>query len=133
MKKLINERSGKLFKKLFENQGIDTGKYENYSREIREEEGQYDKPSEVTGWDPHTGSGTLTIKFESGKEVEFRLTDFGMEVGEVAGHPVPALNGWTESESEVIDQAAAADIQYGEEQASALISWAQDELEYERQ
>ena len=31
MKKLITERSGKLFKKLFENQGIDTAKYENYS------------------------------------------------------------------------------------------------------
>ena len=31
MKNLLNERSGKLFKKLFENQGIDTGKYENYS------------------------------------------------------------------------------------------------------
>ena len=125
MRKLINERSGKLFKKLFENQGIDTGKYENYSREIREEEGQYDKPSEVTGWDPHTGSGTLTIKFESGKEVEFPLLDFGMD-------EELALNGYSEDESEVAERAADAGIQYGEEQASALISWAQDELEYER-
>ena len=33
MKNLLNERSSKLFKKLFENQGVDTKKYENYSLE----------------------------------------------------------------------------------------------------
>ena len=33
MKKLLNERSHKLFKKLFENQGVDTKKYENYTLE----------------------------------------------------------------------------------------------------
>jgi len=41
MKNLLNERSTKLFKKLFENQGVDTKKYENYSLE----EGPYTSAS----------------------------------------------------------------------------------------
>ncbi len=53
MKNLLNERSHKLFKKLFENQDIDSTKYEEYSKVEKFNEGynEYEgkSPAELLG------------------------------------------------------------------------------------
>ena len=87
MKNLLNERSRKLFQKLFENQGIDTAKYENYSREIREE----GKPVEVAVVDWENAYDQVTWLFTvNGQDLELTSTG-GIHTDDLADNIADAL------------------------------------------
>jgi hypothetical protein len=98
MKNLLNERSRKLFQKLFENQGIDTAKYENYSREIREE----GKPVEVAVVDWENAYDQVTWLFKvNGQDLQATSTG-GIHTDDLADHIADALGEPYEDNPEAI-------------------------------
>ena len=98
MKNLLNERSRKLFQKLFENQGIDTAKYENYSREIREE----GKPVEVAVVDWENAYDQVTWLFKvNGQDLKITSTG-GIHTDDLADNIADALGEPYEDNPEAI-------------------------------
>ena len=95
MKKLINERSGKLFKKLFENQGIDTGKYENYSLD-----------EDVHTLQENNTPADLTNSINA-KPKRWKLVKDAMELGvegNLEAEDYPQFTGWTKEDFQYVIQ-----------------------------